>query len=157
LNTHLSCHEQLALPIKLWPFYVCGQRICTNIDWTWASYVTITSIRIIIKYNLTLAAYIIITLLSSLLYKKIYNCILILASEGVEPSHVMTKTLCLNHLTIRPIMYKRSPVQVSHLLQLVTKQLHYFYANRTEVNVVVVFINIILIYIKICVISGKFS
>jgi hypothetical protein len=60
-----------------------------------------------------------------------------IASEGVEPSHVMMKTLCLNHLTIRPIIIIiiiiiRSPVQVSHLLQLVTKQLHYFYANRTN-------------------------
>lgn len=59
-----------------------------------------------------------------------------IASEGIEPSHVMMKTLCLNHLTIRPIIKKiffiRSPVQVSHLLQLVTKQLHYFYANRTN-------------------------
>jgi hypothetical protein len=57
-----------------------------------------------------------------------------IASEGIEPSHVMMKTLCLNHLTIRPIIKKfffiRSPVQVSHLLQLVTKQLHYFYANQ---------------------------
>jgi hypothetical protein len=56
-------------------------------------------------------------------------------------------------------MYKVSPVQVSHLLQLVTKQLHYFYANRTEVNVVVVFILIVILYNtkRKCVISGKFS
>ena len=28
---------------------------------------------------------------------------ILLASEGIEPSHVMMKTLCLNHLTIRPL------------------------------------------------------
>jgi hypothetical protein len=56
-----------------------------------------------------------------------------IASEGIEPSHVMMKTLCLNHLTIRP--YYISPVQVSHLLQLVTKQLHYFYANQAKLVV----------------------
>ena len=27
-----------------------------------------------------------------------------IAPEGFEPSHVMMKTLCLNHLTIRPII-----------------------------------------------------
>ena len=27
-----------------------------------------------------------------------------IASEGIEPSYVMMKTLCLNHLTIRPII-----------------------------------------------------
>ena len=27
----------------------------------------------------------------------------IIASVGIEPTHVMMKTLCLNHLTIRPI------------------------------------------------------
>lgn len=26
-----------------------------------------------------------------------------LASEGIEPSNVMMKTLCLNHLTMRPL------------------------------------------------------
>ena len=57
-----------------------------------------------------------------------------IAPEGFEPSYVMMKTLCLNHLTIGPknfITLNKSPVQVSHLLQLVTKQLHYFYANQT--------------------------
>ena len=55
-----------------------------------------------------------------------------IASVGIEPTYVMMKTLCLNHLTIRPIKNNKkkvSPVQVLHLFQLVTKQLHYFYAN----------------------------
>ena len=55
-----------------------------------------------------------------------------LASEGIEPSHIIVKILRLNHLTIRPLFPYRSPVQVSHLLQLVTKQLHYFYANQAK-------------------------
>ena len=33
---------------------------------------------------------------------NIYLYITILASEGFEPSYVMMKTLCLNHLTMRP-------------------------------------------------------
>ena len=33
------------------------------------------------------------------------NNFLYIASEGIEPSYVMTKTLCLNHLTIRPKDY----------------------------------------------------
>ena len=50
---------------------------------------------------------------------------------GFEPMKVMMKTLCRNHLTIRPLnFFFISPVQVLHLLQLVTKQLHYFYANQ---------------------------
>ena len=60
-----------------------------------------------------------------------------IASEGFEPSEVMMKTLCRNHLTIRPIQINRiSPVQVSHLLQLVTKQSHYFYANQAKYTIV---------------------
>ena len=55
-----------------------------------------------------------------------------IALEGFEPSEVMMKTLCRNHLTIRPLYSYRSPVQVSHLLQLVTKQSHYFYANQAK-------------------------
>ena len=67
---------------------MCGQRICTNICWTWASYVTITSIRININTN-SINSYLLI----------------FLAPEGIEPSYVMMKTLCLNHLTIRPYIY----------------------------------------------------
>ena len=55
-----------------------------------------------------------------------------LALKGFEPLKVMMKTLCRNHLTIRPIYIYRSPVQVSHLFQLVTKQSHYFYANQAK-------------------------
>ena len=55
----------------------------------------------------------------------------IIALKGFEPLKVMMKTLCRNHLTIRPLFYI-SPVQVSRLLQLVTKQSHYFYANQAK-------------------------
>ena len=65
--------------------------------------------------------------------------------------HIKLKSLRLNHLTIRSIFFSIqihmymyifvqyiyiSPVQVSHLFQLVTKQLHYFYANRAKYVVV---------------------
>jgi hypothetical protein len=65
--------------------------------------------------------------------KSLAEGVIFIAPEGFEPSYVMMKTLCLNHLTIGPkfIPFFFSPVQVSHLLQLVTKQLHYFYANQT--------------------------
>ena len=36
-----------------------------------------------------------------------------IASEGIEPSHVMMKTLCLNHLTIRPIIKKNNFIKKS--------------------------------------------
>ena len=47
---------------------------------------------------------------SAIIY--IYNNInqlykLNVASEGIEPSYVMMKTLCLNHLTIRPIIINK--------------------------------------------------
>ena len=64
----------------------------------------------------------------------------ILAPEGFEPSYIMMKTLCLKPLDYKAIFIKKgkkvqeSPVQVSHLLQLVTKQLHYFYANQANIN-----------------------
>jgi hypothetical protein len=63
---------------------------------------------------------------------KINTTINLIASKGIEPLYVMMKTLCLNHLTIRPFYLFMSPVQVSHLLMLVTKQLHYFYANQAK-------------------------
>ena len=36
-----------------------------------------------------------------------------IASEGIEPSHVMMKTLCLNHLTIRPIIINNNFIKKS--------------------------------------------
>ena len=36
-----------------------------------------------------------------------------IASEGIEPSHVMMKTLCLNHLTIRPIIKNNNFIKKS--------------------------------------------
>jgi len=53
-------------------------------------------------------------------------------------------------LTIRPSLCEArniSPVQVSRLLQLVTKQLHYFYANQARYKVYKVVILIIFSYI----------
>ena len=40
----------------------------------------------------------------------------------------------MNNSLVFTLSYKvrSSPVQVSHLLQLVTKQLHYFYANQAN-------------------------
>ena len=70
-----------------------------------------------------------------LLHQSAYNYIL--ASEGFEPSHIMMKTLCLKPLDYKALIKKniqKSPVQVSHLFQLVTKQLHYFYANQANIN-----------------------
>ena len=64
--------------------------------------------------------------------KTYFYYLLNIAPEGFEPSHVMMKTLCLNHLTIRPYNIHISPVQVLHLLLLITKQLHYFYANQAS-------------------------
>jgi hypothetical protein len=45
---------------------------------------------------------------------------------GFRTRVIALKELCLNHSTTNPF----SPVQVSHLLPLITKQLHYFYANQ---------------------------
>ena len=73
-----------------------------------------------------------------------------IAPTGIEPMHMMMKTSCLNHLTIRPSLCEArniSPVQVSRLLQLVTKQLHYFYANQARYKVYKVVILIIFSYI----------
>ena len=82
MNTHLSCYEQLALPITL-----------KNADKGFAPIYTGHEPIMLLLHQSAIVIYIqnIIIILK-----------LVIAPEGFEPSYVMMKTLCLNHLTIGP-------------------------------------------------------
>ena len=45
--------------------------------------------------------------------KSLAEGVIFIAPEGFEPSYVMMKTLCLNHLTIRPIIKKNNFIKKS--------------------------------------------
>ena len=62
----------------------------------------------------------------SALYMPLY---IYIAPKGFEPLNIMMKTSRLKPLDYEAYIKYTNPVQVLHLLQLITKQLHYFYAN----------------------------
>ena len=47
----------------------------------------------------------------------LYNNIVFLAPEGLEPPNVMMKTLCLNPLTIEPLS-SRIPISIVHCIDI---------------------------------------